>query len=93
VTGRRQTLRGIDINVCRLPVTIYWKKMTTPTTYAEIDLKALRFNLRQLRKLSNTRQFSLPTRPKIKKQKVQHPVILAVIKGTRQANFDDPHDL
>ena len=52
-----------------------------PLTYAEIDLKALRHNLRQINKLAARTKFYLPTRSDPKKILNGPELILAVIKA------------
>ena len=56
------------------------KKSLIPLTYVEIDLNAVRHNLKSIRQLASQNTFRLPTRAKIKKR--QHPVnLLTVIKA------------
>ena len=52
-----------------------------PLTYVEINLSALRHNLKQLRHLSAKQKFSLPTRPKTLKKLPPPHHILAVVKA------------
>lgn len=56
-------------------------KSQPPVTYVEIDLKALRHNLRELRRLSARNRFELPTRPETLTGKPQPHAILAVVKA------------
>ena len=57
------------------------KSNNNPLTYAEVDLKALRHNLRQINKLVSRTTFYLPTRPNSKRIINGPELILAVIKA------------
>jgi len=54
---------------------------TDPLTYAEIDLKAIRHNLKEIAKLTARNTFDLPTRPRSSKITKSKETILAVVKA------------
>jgi len=57
------------------------KKKLTPLTWVEVDLKAIRHNVKVLKKLAARNKFYLPSRPQRKKKDCPSTEILAVIKA------------
>jgi len=59
------------------------KKMkdVNPLTCVEIDLKAVRHNIKEMRKLADKNKFHIPSRPESKKKTAPSMEILAVIKA------------
>jgi len=57
------------------------KKSIQQLTYAEIDLKALHYNFRQLTKLAQKNKFTIPTRKKSKNVLKDNELIMAVVKA------------
>ncbi len=56
-------------------------KNIKPLTYVEIDLKAVRHNVKEVRKLAAKNKFYIPSRPKSKKKSLPSMEVLAVIKA------------
>ena len=57
------------------------KKNIKPATSIEIDLKAVRHNVKEIRKLANKNKFHIPSRPQLKNKNLASMDILAVIKA------------